>query len=203
LFDHQAGTVGLLAAMGVWLLATWWRSALRGLWTVVLLLALLASPFQGLLLEHYVTPRMEDPLRALLVRQQIWRFAAERALEKPVIGWGFEASERIPNMGELSLQNPRPDKRIVSGHPHNVFLQLWLELGIAGVALGGWFLLRLRDRIATPLAQAALAYSLMPALLSIGLWRPHTLAILCCGIVLYRLLAPGPDSDHRSRGSEA
>ena len=69
--------------------------------------------------------------RSIKNRLQIWAFVVDRANERPLVGWGLDASRRIPgahiktSLGEEWL--PR--------HPHNAILQVWLELGVPGVIL--------------------------------------------------------------------
>jgi O-antigen ligase len=67
-------------------------------------------------------------------RVEIWHFAAERALDRPLFGHGLNASRAIPNGGEVSAFLP-PDKPIIPLHPHDAFLQIWLELGAVGAVL--------------------------------------------------------------------
>lgn len=62
-------------------------------------------------------------------RIDIWSFAVSRALEKPWWGWGYESSRRFLPM--------------IPDHPHNMALQAWMELGLAGLFLLAmfWFVL--------------------------------------------------------------
>lgn len=58
------------------------------------------------------------------VRLDIWRFAAAKIAEKPWFGWGIDGSRVWP---------------AIPLHPHSAALQLWLELGVVGAALGALF----------------------------------------------------------------
>ncbi len=69
-------------------------------------------------------------------RVHIYRYAAEKALEAPIAGHGFAASKT------LSQTAPRVDLGVgfesvgvLPVHPHDVALQVWLELGVVGAAL--------------------------------------------------------------------
>lgn len=55
-------------------------------------------------------------------RVDIWAFTSARMSEKPLWGWGLDASRTFK--GHIPL------------HPHNASLQLWFELGIPGAVLG-------------------------------------------------------------------
>lgn len=192
LFGHWAGVLGMAAALTAWGLARRLpRFTLRA-WPWVLVAVLLLWPFIGLVLQAASAPDAAWKPNELLQREQIWRFGAERALEKPLFGWGFSASRNFPNGGEVSL---REGKFILSPHPHNVPLLLWFELGLPGVALAGWFLWRLSQRLRSPEAQAFLACALVLAMITAGLWPSTWLALSCCGILLLGLLVrPAPDS---------
>ena len=64
-------------------------------------------------------------------RLQIWDFAADRALEGPWHGWGLDKSRRIPGGGTVTSLGDE----VMPLHPHNVVLQVWLELGVPGLVL--------------------------------------------------------------------
>ena len=59
-------------------------------------------------------------------RLWIWSFAGDRIAERPLTGWGLDASRSIPG-GKDPI---RPGETWLPLHPHNASLQLWLELGI-------------------------------------------------------------------------
>src|SRR5690606_28261313 len=119
---------------------------------------------------------MESLPNTTRYRIQIWWFVSERIYEHPILGWGFDAARYIPDMGVT----PYPGKEaVIPAHPHQVFLQAWLELGLPGVLLVvGWALLAWQA--VRRLAGAALccAVALTLALLAIGataygLWQGH------------------------------
>ena len=64
-------------------------------------------------------------------RYRIWRFAADRAVEKPFLGWGFNASRMLPGGHQLMADGAE----LLPLHPHNAVLQVWLELGVPGLLL--------------------------------------------------------------------
>lgn len=104
-------------------------------------------------------------------RVEIWDYMSYRIFEHPWLGWGLGTSKT------LDFKNPHGDLyQLVSSnapHPHNVVTQLWVELGLPGLALGVAFaLLTLRQasRLAPPLVPFAL-----------GAW----VAALCLSLVAY------------------
>jgi O-antigen ligase len=186
-FDHWASALGMLGALIVLGFADRFPETVRRGWTVLLAAILLLGPLVGLL--PALMPEGWMP-GELVQREQIWRFALERSLEKPFFGWGFNASGNLPNFGEVSLRGE--DLPIIPKHPHNGPLQLFLELGVLGVLLGGWLLFRLKQRVQPPLAQAVLLFTLVCAMLSYGLWRSRWLATIGFGVLMYRLLCDKP-----------
>jgi len=202
-FKHWAGVLGGIGGIAIWTLASLAPRAARWVWGGLLLLFLLVAPFQGLLMQKYWPQDPDWRPRAVEMREQIWRFGGERILERPILGWGFAGSYNLPDMGEVSMRHTA--KKVISNHPHNVFLQLWLELGIPGVLLGGWFLFALLTRVRRPLAQAILLYILVQGWVSAGLWPSRWLGMACVGVLFYRLVVPPagqeslrPERDRRS-----
>jgi O-antigen ligase len=128
-------------------------------------------------------------------RLAIWRFSAERVLEKPLLGWGMDAARAIPG-GKGAVYGKAEAMPL---HPHNVALQTWLELGAVGAALLALLLAHIGQAIArmktSPLVQGAAAANFVSALvvlsLSWGIWQKWWLALL--GIVAALTVAVGRD----------
>ncbi len=122
-------------------------------------------------------------------RLLIWDFTVQRIRDKPVFGWGLEASRRIPGGGEpasaATLERfglvGAPTYDILSKaarlplHTHNGPLQIWLELGMVGALLAAvliFLLGRMAERSARPgVAAAMLASAAVTGLLSFGTWQ--------------------------------
>ena len=64
-------------------------------------------------------------------RLLIWSFVGERIAERPLLGWGLDASRAIPG----GKEEIRPGLTRLPLHPHNAALQVWLELGMPGALL--------------------------------------------------------------------
>jgi O-antigen ligase len=128
-------------------------------------------------------------------RVEIWHFAAERALDKPLLGWGFNASRYIPNGNEVSHFLPA-GQSIIPLHPHDAFLQVWLELGAIGaIIVGAMLLLTLRivDQWPAAVARFTLpgyAAGLVIAGLAFGIWQSWWMATLAFSVATYRMIGP-------------
>jgi O-antigen ligase len=126
-------------------------------------------------------------------RVEIWHFAAERALERPLLGWGFNASRYVPNGDAVSHFLP-PGQSMIPLHPHDAFLQVWLELGAVGtIIVGGIMLLGLRTIGEWPASIARFtlpgyAAGLVVAGLAFGIWQSWWMATLAFSAVANRMI---------------
>jgi O-antigen ligase len=147
-------------------------------------------------------PSASLPLSAVH-RLVIWDFAAARIAEKPIIGWGLEASRAMPGgraqpdaatLDRLNITAPAqreflvlPHVEVMPLHPHNGALQLWLELGGIGALIGAALILALgfaAARSAAPAVGAGmLASAAVTGMLSFGLWQAWWVASLLLAMV--------------------
>lgn len=142
----------------------------RGLTMVVGMLLMMPFLVTSIFLEHPSWVQSLPP--SWHHRVEIWDFMSYRIFEKPWGGWGLGASHLLPYAqphGELYQYVPN----LSTGHPHNVILQLWVELGVGGLVLGV-------ATITTLLGKAArLATAIVP--FALGAWA----AALCISSVAY------------------
>ncbi|MDE0779900.1 MAG: O-antigen ligase family protein [Alphaproteobacteria bacterium] len=76
-------------------------------------------------------------------RLAIWEFTADRVIDKPFLGWGLDAARAIPGGREtfdllVNIDGDTTPGEYLPLHPHNGFLQIWLELGLPGILLTGF-----------------------------------------------------------------
>jgi len=119
-------------------------------------------------------------------RLDIWTFAAAGVAERPLLGWGLDASRTWPGVIPL--------------HPHNGALQLWLELGAPGAVLAAGFVAWLYWSVAQAregrgfmgVAAATLAAYLTIGALSFGVWQEWWLGVgaiaFCACLALKRAI---------------
>lgn len=69
-------------------------------------------------------------------RLLIWDFVAEKAAEKPILGWGMKSARKIPgSQDKMTLERTFVGRELIPGHPHSSILQIWLEVGLIGAIL--------------------------------------------------------------------
>lgn len=67
----------------------------------------------------------------------IWDVTARRVAEQPVLGRGLNWTHPATAVAPARVERTEDDMwdRKINRHPHNVFLQIWLEMGLLGVGL--------------------------------------------------------------------
>ena len=117
--------------------------------SAILVIGCLSSPF---IAQHVLTPnnfetyipKLNDP--HYFHRLYIWNYTAKRGAERFWTGFGMDASRHIQFKEELRWNQKKIDDNgmvilqpmnahTISMHPHNAFLQWWLELGFIGIVL--------------------------------------------------------------------
>jgi len=131
-----------------------------------------------------------------LHRAYIYDFVLERIWQRPLLGWGLEASSLLPGAETII---PALQRGLLPSHPHNAVLEIWVELGAIGAGLAAallWLGLRgIEGRItARPERAAALAAVtafLAVSMLSFSLWATWWLSTAVVAAFLVRALAAG------------
>ena len=116
-----------------------------------------------------------------LHRSEIWDFMSYRIQERPWLGWGVGSSHlllpALPH-GDLYVFAKGP-----VGHPHNAFVQLWVELGVLGPVLGLGFAFVMLQRAArlpvplVPFGLGAFTAALALALVAYDFWADSLWAV--------------------------
>lgn len=125
-------------------------------------------------------------------RLTIWNFTAKNIIEHPIRGWGLDASRSIPGAEDLNSiwfpykdeQRPRDRDRYevleqnLPLHPHSAAGQIWLELGLVGVAaitallgLTIWRMKKFGHKADSAMAIATISATFLVANVSFGLWQ--------------------------------
>lgn len=103
----------------------------------------------------------------VMPRLEVWDYISRYALQRPMTGFGIEATRIVPAFDTREIYQPGKTNL----HPHNGILQIWIEFGALGIALGCaagiWLIYRIR-RLGTPFQQR-LSLSVFAGVMAIGL----------------------------------
>jgi O-antigen ligase len=155
------------------LVAAWRARSGAGAWRRPLWIALVVLIVMGAILLPFLgAARFSDLLGFAggtgFFRLRLWQGAWQMALDHPWLGVGpdnflyqYRSRYVLPDAwGELNLS-----------HPHNIVLDLWTRLGVAGLAVGAWIFVRSitlawRRAIDERGVEAALAAGLLASLVA-------------------------------------
>ena len=219
-FVLQNEAAKLAAVLGILVyMVIRWRGAL--FWPVILV-ALAA----GILTPLFFADALSDSRICTIYnvkpsaahRLKIYEFSSRKILEKPLLGWGMDASRSIPGGNEtIDIRDcgyrggPIITRSVgqLPLHPHNASLQAWLELGAVGVVIFfgslGLLLFRLQYRHVSGEGRPLIA-SLFTAFFTVynigfGLWQSWLIfALISLCAILGSLRIGGPETNRVSTG---
>ncbi len=184
-----AGALALAAACLAWRLPRVVAAVMIAtVAAVAFVFPLLAPDGQAIERIHRLAPRLPE---SAIHRFAIWRFAADRIAERPLLGWGMDAARALPG-GNEPVATLFPGIEINGAaqamplHPHDAALQWRLELGLPGALIElAALALALSRMAAWPISgfQRAIAFgfatsALAVAMLSFGAWQAWWLSAL-------------------------
>lgn len=166
-----------------------------GGWAATFLLA----PFAGLFLPSVeIIEAMDGAPTSWVQRLAIWRFAVDTIFSGPLqflFGGGVNYSQYLSDLGRtITLPGYPQPIPLLPTHPHNLFLQVWLEFGLAGVlmVLGLiWLMTRFAlDRVGAARAGQGLSAPVMAAGVALAAGFYVLCAVDLSLWTLWRLAAP-------------
>ena len=206
LLNSLSAMLGYLVAAIVWALAigtgTRWMGrvlatlAVVGVLTAPVVIGALPGP-------DALANRFPGLPPSAVHRLYIWDFAEQRISEKPILGWGMDASRRMPGGKEV----PPVGAEMMPLHPHNGPLQLWMELGGIGAVIGAFLIAalllspgrqRLRSRWESASGLAGMAGYLAIGLTAFGLWQNRWVAVAWLLLVGFTALTDQPGDDQQT-----
>ena len=141
-------------------------------------------------------------------RFDIWAFVGERIMDRPLSGWGLDASRAIPG-GDTVITNEAGQipNRLATNlplHPHNAPLQVWAELGLPGALIAAAIAttaITATARLAGGRARAAASLAVVAAAvlvseMSYGIWQGwwlSTLWLIAAFIIVAAAHERGPE----------
>jgi O-antigen ligase len=162
---------------------------------VISMIAVIAAPLTFARLERL--PGLGEMADSFKIsaghRLLIWSFAGDRIAERPVTGWGLDASRAIPG-GDDPI---RPGEPWMPLHPHNAALQVWLELGAPGAvffALASAIVWGALARVEWPplfaaAAGASLTIGFVGSFATYGIWQEWWIGTLSFALFLVLVMA--------------
>jgi len=132
--ESEAAKLGLLAAAGTLALTYAPFVWVKRLLTVVLLGLIWMQPYFGSTVEKIVPNTVIEATKAgnSRARIELWQAFSDVARRYPVFGTGFASSPHMGSHPVAAEISPAYRKLLNVGHPHNAFLQVWVELGAVG-----------------------------------------------------------------------
>jgi O-antigen ligase len=173
---------------------------LAGLLTISIVVPLATPNYDRVAAIHAQVPQIKwSGIHRLL----IWRFASDRAAERPILGWGMDASRAVPGgdtdlVPQLPPGNYPAEAKALPLHPHNGALELLLELGLPGLILGlaiiAGTIVTITWRRALPPdsragALALVASCLTIGFLSFGVWQEWWQSSVWLAVALFAAVA--------------
>jgi O-antigen ligase len=157
-------------------------------------LSLLGAPIIAFLASKLTSSQMAGLPFSWEERIHNWRYIFGKIREHPIMGHGFDAVRTFSDKHSIRGFD---DRAIVSLHPHNAGLQIWVELGLVGIAilLTALYLshkLVARTRVVrTPYAIALCgiaAAAIVNASLTFGVWQDWWWAAIILSISAVALI---------------
>ena len=196
--ESMAATLGFAAGLAAVLLARAHRKGGLAATVAASVAAVAAMPFAARSMHEGGWHRADWLAESARHRVEIWNFSVQHIAEKPLLGWGFDASRHF---GALYPGTGGTGKAAMALHPHNAPLQVMLELGAVGAVIGlallVWMAVRLHNMPActgAP-AQALFISALAVGCVAFGLWQNWWLALVVSVALLAPLTAAPPAGD--------
>jgi exopolysaccharide production protein ExoQ len=180
-FNGESGTavLALLAGLGIFPVAFFLPRFTRWLGMTGMLAILAVQPWFGSLMQMVLSKGFHERFKSAHSgdRVDIWLSFESAARAKWLFGNGFGASQNLQNSPVTAMIPPERVTLLGSSHPHNAFLQLWVEMGLAGAAIASLLIVlgfaligRMRPGL-QPFALTWVAVTAMVALISHGAWQ--------------------------------
>jgi O-antigen ligase len=197
--ESEAAKLGLVAAAATFALSYAPFIWVKRLLAVVLLGLIWMQPFFGSTVATIMPETVIEATEAgnSRARIQLWQAFSDVSRRYPIFGTGFSSS---PHMGShpVAPKIDRAYRRMLKvGHPHNAFLQVWVELGAIGALfLSGLVLWVMKCLSGAPadirrIGLVTLMTTSAIALVSHGAWQGWWIAAITLAAALLTL-RPAP-----------
>jgi hypothetical protein len=184
--NHETSKLAIVAGLLCFGLASLRPRVAIGLaalvWTVAVLGSVPAARIAHDPLALHEASWLQETARARIL---IWSKVADRVTDAPIIGSGVRSGQVLYDRRKLAQTHSADtsSETAVPRHAHNVYLQMWFELGLIGAALflaAGLAVLRALARMserAQPFALATFAVFMAEILSSWEVWQGWFVAL--------------------------
>ncbi len=196
--SHQTSQLALLGGLAAFGVASWFNRtavlmAVAGLWSVAVLLAVPMA----LMVLNADLHKADWLFKSARHRVVIWGTAAEEVMHAPLIGIGADATRSAMHKAVTKARQAERTRdlgQFESGyatHAHNVYLQVWYELGAVGALLFltiGLFTLRAIAKLQAGVQPAAIAMFVTTSLLigfSYSIWQTWFISAFGLAVALF------------------
>jgi exopolysaccharide production protein ExoQ len=195
--ESQTAVLGLLVGVLVFPVARFLPRLTNWLGLVTVLTVLAVSPYFGTLAGQALGARFHKAMEAGHSddRVQIWLSFEAAAQKKWLLGNGFGSSLNLQNAAVAKEIAPERVTLLGASHPHNAFLQLWVELGLTGAALAALLFIflfraiRRADPRLQPFMLTWVAVVCAIALVSHGAWQAWWVAAIAASAAGFLAIA--------------
>ncbi|AIL65376.1 Lipid A core - O-antigen ligase [Rickettsiales bacterium Ac37b] len=143
--------------------------------------------------KDYIIPNL--PFNCL-ERVNMWNNALILIQDRPFLGWGINASDALNKLVNQS-------QNIIQLHPHNAFIQIWLETGLLGVSIISIILYQLYLKLSTitnakqiSIYMGSISAFFVFAMLSFGIWQTWWLSTLWIVVIINYIITKNPNEVH-------
>lgn len=198
LFSHSGSAAFALGAGAAsYVLARFAPKLAVGLFALGMAALILMAPWSGTIASRFMPAEAESALSEehAAHRLQIWNAFEVRAHDRPILGHGFDTSFKVSTAPHPGGIPPGPEDHVIMNlHPHNIFLQFWVEFGVLGAmaaaAAAAFVLKRLTGFRA---GEMAARLGLLASVVAIGLvglsaWQPWWLASIATALIWFAML---------------
>jgi O-antigen ligase len=178
--EHQTSMLAILLSAVVFLLASrlprMFPGAAMLTWVIIVMTVVPAVQFTYDKLELHKASWVPPSLQARFV---VWGYTASKVWERPILGIGAHSIRDFTALDQSIRQPPAEHEmpQTTSIHSHNIFLQVWFELGLIGALLlcaAGVLTLRSipsLNRRTQPFAYATASVIALEAMATWDLWH--------------------------------
>ena len=159
--------------------------------SLILILYILLQPFiWSYLGSDYLAKTILGFKQSAIHRLQIWETFSNLSLLSPIHGYGISSGHFLYKFDNIVSQIPNNLHKFVdTWHPHNNFLEIWLDLGIIGVVI---LILFISELFKSKWINNRGHFSSLISIISVGscangFWQGWWITAICFVVLMYRI----------------